>query len=96
MHNKPPMKKFLIATLLFAGLIAAVPNADAGKKHYRDDDRCDRRQSYREDYRPNYRYYEERPVYYRPAPVVRYRSYDHCAPTYGIYRQPAVSFVFGF
>jgi hypothetical protein len=94
------MKKLLIATLLFTGLAAFVPDATAGHRD-RDNDRCDRpvyRQSYREDCRPSYRYYEERPVYYRAAPVVRYRSYDYddCRPTYRTYRRPALSFVFGF
>lgn len=91
------MKKLIIATLFFSGLVAFVPNASAGHKD-RDRDRdCDQRE-YREVYRPTYRCYEERPVYYRPAPVVRYRSYDddNCRPAYRTQRRSPLSFVFGF
>lgn len=90
------MKKLLIATLFFTGLVAFVPNASAGHKdRYRDRDRdCDQRE-YREVYRPTYRCDEER--YYRPAPVVRYRSYnDDCRPAYRTHRRSGLSFVFGY
>ena len=91
------MKKLIIATLFFTGLVAFVPNASAGHNdRYRDRDRdCDHRE-YREVYRPTYRCYEER--YYRPAPVVRYRSYDddNCRPAYRTSRRSPLSFVFGF
>lgn len=99
------MKKLLIATLLFTGLVAFVPAASAGHRDrdrdYDRDNDCDRggyRQSYRQDCQPNYRYYQAPPVYYRPAPVVRYRNYDRddCQPAYRTHRRPALSFVFGF
>ena len=96
------MKKLLIATVLFTGLVAFVPEASAGHKHHKHYKyRCEQpiyRQSYREVYRPSYGYYEQRPVYYQPAPVVRYRSYDYgdCRPAYRTYRRPALSFAFGF
>ena len=89
------MKKLLIATVLFTGLVAFVPEASAGHKKHRE--HCDA-PVYRESYRPSYRYYEERPVYYRPAPVVHYRSYDYddYRPACRTYRRPALSFIFGF
>ena len=90
------MKKLLIATLLFTALAASVPEAGA----------CDKKSKkyskqsvyYREDYRPSYQYYEERPVYYRPAPVVQYRSYDYddYRPVCRTPRRSALSFAFGF
>ena len=93
------MKKLLIATALITGFAASVPNASAHDKYRQD--RCEQPvyyQSYREDYRPSYRSYEERPVYYRPAPVVRYRSYDDedCRPARRVYHRPGLSFLFGF
>ena len=90
------MKKLLIATLVITGLTAFVPTASADH-HKKKKDYCDH-SDYRVSYQPSYRYYEARPVYYRPAPVVRYRSYDYedCRPAYRTYHRPALSFVFGF
>ena len=92
------MKKLLIATVLFTGLVAFVPEASAGHKKHKDHCAPVYQQSYRTYSQPSYSYYEDRPVYYRPAPVVRYRSYDddNCRPTYRTHRRSALSFVFGF
>ena len=89
------MKKLLITTLLFAGLVAFVPTASAD--HKKKKDHCDQ-SDYYQSYRPSHQYYEERPVYYRPAPVVRYRSYDYddCRPAYRTHHRPTLSFGFGF
>ena len=94
------MKKLLIATLLITSLAAFVPTAGACDKkkkkvHY---EQYDYRQSYRESYQPDYGYYQAPPVYYRPAPVVHYRSYDNedCRPAYRTSHRPALSFLFGF
>ena len=94
-----PMKKLLLATLLIASLTALVPTAGACDKkkktvrYYQND----YRQSYRESYQPDYGYYQAPPVYYRPAPVVQYRSrdYEDCRPASRTYHRPALS-VFGF
>ena len=95
------MKKLLIATLLLTGLVAFAPTASAGHKKDKHKKHCEQPvylQSYREPCRSSYGHYEERPVYYRPAPVVRYRTYDYedCRPAYRTYHRPALSFVFGF
>lgn len=89
------MKKLLITTLLFAGLVAFVPTASAS--HKKKKNHCDR-SDYYQSYQPSYRYYEEQPVYYRPAPVVRYRSYgyDDCRPSYRQHQRSSLSFGFGF
>ena len=90
------MKKLLIATLVITTLSALVPTAGASDKkkkkvHY---DRYD----YHESSQPSYGYYQAPPVYYRPVPVVHYRSYDYgdCRPAYRTYHRPALSFAFGF
>lgn len=99
------MKKLLLATLLVAGLAAFAPNAKAGHKKHKTK-HCEQRvyvQTYRPadrycEERPTY-YYEERPIYYRPAPVVRYRSYDYDARPYcreTPRRVTPLSFFFGF
>ena len=92
------MKKLLIASLLLTGLAALAPKASA---HDCDRDRYDRysyydRPVYREVYRPSYGYYEDRPQYYRPAPVYRSYSDDYCRPRYRTNHRSVLSFVFGF
>lgn len=68
------MKKLLLATLLIAGLASFAPNASAGHKKHRSN--CDQ-PVYQPPCRSSYGYYQERPIYYREVPQVRYRTYDY-------------------
>ena len=91
------MKKLLIATLLIAGLTSFAPNASADHKKHRKD-HCEQ-PVYQQSYRSNYGSYQERPIYYREVPQVRYRSYDYDdRPCYREQRRHVspLSFIFGF
>jgi hypothetical protein len=92
------MKTFLLAILMFAGLVAVAPDAEA-RRYYRDGRSYYGSRGY---YSSGYRYYPRRAYYSRNYYRPYYRSYyqpyyysNHCYPGY-YYGRPAISFSFGF
>jgi hypothetical protein len=92
------MKTLLCALVVFLGVVAVAPQAEARSRYGRYYDDCDRPYyGYRSvRYYPvrAYRYY--RPSYYRPVRAY-YSDYDYCAPRVRYYAsRPRFSFFFGF
>lgn len=98
------MKTFLIAILMFTGLMAFAPSAEAGRRYYRDGGRYYSRGYYHSGHRHYYprrayypRYYSRsyyRPYYYRSYYRPYYRSYPSYG--YGYYSRPRFAISFGF
>jgi hypothetical protein len=94
------MKTFVLALLIFAGLFAAVPQAEA--RHRDCYDGYYRRPVYSYRYARPYYYPVRTYSYYRPAYYYRpvryyYNDYGYCAPRVRYYSsRPRLSFFFGF
>src|SRR5688572_14356208 len=96
------MKTFLIAILMFTGLVAFAPDAEA-RRYYRDGRSYYGTRSSRVYY-SNYRHYPRRsyyrshyrPYYYRSYYRPRYYYSDYNCYPYGYYRRPGISISFGF
>jgi hypothetical protein len=98
------MKTFLIAILMFTGLVTFAPSAEArryygGGRYYHSPRYYSSGYRYypRRTYYPRYysrNYY--RPYYYRSYYRPYYYSSGYCYPGYGYYRRPGVSISFGF
>jgi hypothetical protein len=106
------MKTFLLAILMFTGLVVIAPDAEA-RRYYRDGRsyyssrsyrgyyssyRYPRRYYYSSYHRPYYYRSYYRPYYYRSYYRPRYYYSDYnCHPYgYGYYGRPGVSISFGF